>query len=74
MTEWQDIETAPKDGTAVLVYGAKLGSQFVACFHERDGERLWVITSDEEKMHGFVEEAASHWMPLPTPPSGESPQ
>ncbi len=31
---WQPIETAPKDGTDILVYVEKSGEQFVAFFHK----------------------------------------
>lgn len=64
--EWQDIETAPKDGIAFLGY-------------QRVADSLWVITpmyftDGVIKMVEFNEAnfeneyQPTHWMPLPTPP------
>ena len=59
---WQPIETAPKDGTWVLLYH----------FHARISDWYW----DGDKWNSDVLEwsddqaelAPTHWMPLPTPP------
>ena len=71
MSEWQKIETAPKDGTLILVCDKK---------HE------WIITAswddaETETNHydkagwfsnaccdGFMTCNATHWQPLPEPP------
>ena len=73
---WQPIETAPKDGTFVLLYGIrshwqgprangprprKLGEPSVRQGHWSSG--LWQ-TGDLSRW-----EAPTHWMPLPEPPS-----
>jgi hypothetical protein len=64
---WQAIETAPKDGTAVLVY-QKIdsahwlitpayfagGHWLIVCFHDGNVE---------------YEIAPTHWQPLPAPPA-----
>lgn len=72
--EWQPIETAPRDGTPILMFvrtpppsvltGA--GIPFVI------GE-LWHSEDEEVEIVGpFGEVAiATHWMPLPSPPQGE---
>jgi hypothetical protein len=61
MIEWQPIETAPRDGTIFLVWapGAHgLSPMFSLCaWHEDAGFCI------DELRH------ASHWMPLPDPPS-----
>lgn len=60
---WQPIETAPRDGTKILVYiqSASLDWRIVArAFDEHDG---WY--SDPGKHHV----RPTHWMPLPDPPS-----
>lgn len=65
MSEWQPIETAPKDGTLVLTWGDAR-----ACF----AVSYW-CPSDEEWMTDFRGKGneqivyATHWMPLPAPPA-----
>ena len=66
--QWQPIETAPKDGTWIMIcrpttYASKLGCALVywddhfACWHDGD------YHSDHY--------APTHWMPLPEPPPKE---
>jgi len=66
---WQPIETAPKDGTVIIVYGKfpyKVNVQTV--FYQT---AAW--ESDEFKA-GWTNASSSwladvtHWMPLPEPP------
>lgn len=72
---WQPIETAPKDGTPILVYGQperhpNLQSWFerptriVAAWEPLD-EAFCIVGGDW--MGPFV--APTHWMPLPVPPA-----
>jgi hypothetical protein len=57
--EWQPIETAPKDGAAVLVAnGGKC--QAVAFYQNSD----WFTTVS----FTLLDPSPSHWMPLPEPP------
>ena len=56
--EWQDIETAPKDGRDILVWVNSPGSALVANWHEG----FWYCLD-----LGFGV-AVTHWMPLPNPP------
>jgi hypothetical protein len=57
---WRPIETAPKDGTVVLVFAAARDGlsafQCTAAYHEDAG---WCVDELRE---------ATHWMPLPPPP------
>ncbi|UOF77900.1 hypothetical protein [Caudoviricetes sp.] len=71
---WQPIETAPKDGTAILVCNAPLydenGFLPVAVrwrsYHPNaKGKEMF------RDMVGTKIEFATHWMPLPEPPKGE---
>jgi hypothetical protein len=69
---WQPIETAPRDGTWVLLTGGE-------CFGEDDGERTVVAQWDEygggtwhfawydDGYYGAYY-GPTHWMPLPAPP------
>jgi hypothetical protein len=76
MTEWQPIDTAPRDGTAILICACETGMLVfgqriaVAKFHaEHDfprGKVLDFVTADEgDRRHVRF---ATHWMPLPAPP------
>jgi len=76
MTDWQPIDTAPKDGTVILICACETGMLVfgqriaVAKFHaEHDfprGKVLDFVTADEgERRHVRF---ATHWMPLPAPP------
>jgi len=77
MTDWQLIETAPKDGTPILCYDPKMDDLkvYVVKWSEinifyTDPPRIissWIEASGEE-WHGW---APTHWMPLPLPPRGE---
>lgn len=77
MIEWMDIESAPRDGTVIVVYGKQDDVR------DRDGgillspytglmtaywdsvDEAWCSTAST--YYGpFVE--ATHWQPLPTPP------
>lgn len=66
--EWQPIETAPRDGTAVLLYcptfyfgpGVYLGwwegTHFECC-------------TEGQTLGPYSDNGATHWMPLPAPPT-----
>ena len=64
MTEWQPIETAPKDGTMVLSYeprATKHKYKFMEFHRTKDGGSWKNVAAS-----GAV--IPSHWMPLPEPP------
>lgn len=58
MTEWQPIETAPKDGTDVLVWCG--GTMFIACMEVG----RWFF----DRTDYSVKPLPTHWMPLPPAP------
>lgn len=64
MNEWMPIETAPKDGTRVLLYrGGFAESMAVAWFSCMEfNDDCWI------PMNGSVFPEPTHWMPLPEPP------
>lgn len=66
MSEWRDIESAPKDGSLVLlcdIYERFDGHRiFVARWCDGNRHKEWVC-------HGYRKQA-THWMPLPEPPGG----
>lgn len=70
---WQPIETAPKDGTRVLVanshgawmaeYSPVYGSGY------RRATPWFSVMLNHEHIHGFARSGPpTHWMPLPEPP------
>jgi len=64
--EWQPIETAPRDGTPVLIWLDDEGFCVKGIWRRPPGcdEFMWWIP--EMDAGGFHE--PSHWMPLPAPP------
>ena len=73
MSEWQPIETAPKDGTRVLVFG--FGDDFEVVRWTPDAGLIapglpfnrtgaWKTSQDGWLLPNEV----THWMPLPPPP------
>jgi hypothetical protein len=79
--EWQPIETAPRDGTRILVAdndGNRCIAKYVEDFHERqkfvrkakDGDVYRTVRED----YGYWDMETDalylphHWMPLPDPP------
>ena len=62
---WQPIETAPRDGTHVLLFSPDAREPFVRVGFFLDGD--WWDTWCERR--GFpIDADSSHWMPLPEPP------
>lgn len=64
-TEWQSIETAPKDGTWVLFYTPaceELGYLAFQAVGHIDRHGLFGSYQWEDDLE------PSHWMPLPDPP------
>jgi len=67
MSEWQLIETAPRDGTTILIGWFYLPGQYsihTAMWHQT--EKAWcgvhtLFTRDPGNQ-------PTHWMPLPSPP------
>lgn len=78
MSEWQPIETAPKNGTYVLLYGepwddGRPSAQVARWKAERREE--WEYVNADTQKRRVVEDGwwecelyATHWMPLPAPP------
>lgn len=68
---WQPIETAPKDGTHFLGYGAPAYSSpgIAETYADEDylGELYWVLFIRNDAETDCWE--PTHWMPLPEPPS-----
>lgn len=61
MSEWQPIETAPKDGRRFLAYVPIEGHRLVIAMYSRQG----LILNESLQPMPFP---AFYWMPLPAPP------
>jgi len=59
LAQWQPIETAPKDGTHVLLYREDWADDIAAGWYSHD----WM------QSNGTWFLGATHWMPLPDPPA-----
>jgi hypothetical protein len=77
MMEWQPIETAPKDGTRILLYRPSyfdwarvIGGNWCDEKIAKKPRPYW--THDRECLIGVLEarqHQPTHWMPLPPPPA-----
>lgn len=69
MSEWQLIETAPKDGTEVDVWG-EYGRNTNVIY--RDGKwKEWLNVFGTEGYYELDYEP-THWQPLPEPPQQQT--
>lgn len=76
MSEWQPIETAPRDGTKILAHcqpthietGKPMSFSYISVIWWR-GENFW--KSQWKWRHALNDSTAEpiHWMPLPDPPA-----
>lgn len=72
------IESAPKDGTKVLLWcggrwsGVEIGSFRTDLFDE-DGEALWLLNDYNDFSVGYASTPLepTHWQPLPEPPADD---
>lgn len=69
MTTWQDIGTCPRDGTRFLAVAVRDGKPVMRVTY-------WRLPEDDQGYTGLGEFnerfwPATHWMPLPSPPSKE---
>ena len=63
MSEWQPIETAPKDGTEIILWESRKGHRWLAFWHVD----CWV-TSGSAEAGNYNFPVFTHWQPLPSPP------
>ena len=72
---WRPIETAPKDGTNVLIYGNWTADLKSPTIEEKEifiahwSYDEWYIEGTE--LYAPTVSHATHWMPLPDPPIEE---
>lgn len=81
MSDWQPIATAPRDGTMILLYDAKMGEgPWAGAYNVSDKKYPWMFFDDIETINtdegdlvrpnGWPDDhrGPTHWMPLPEPP------
>lgn len=68
MSAWQTIETAPRDGTAVLVTDGQTQRVAWTQHPEKDGNFLVWCYYVTRSGASAVMNQPTHWMPLPAPP------
>ena len=76
MSDWQPIETAPRDGTWILLAGGSIKYSWegdtaphavVAQFTHELAVSRWQFAWYDGGYYGEYEDP-THWMPLPEPP------
>lgn len=77
MSDWQPIETAPRDGSNILVYLPTWGRIYIGSWNEVITMTFGKVTNESLFWHyqggpmhlSFSERPQpSHWLPLPSPP------
>lgn len=71
MSEWQPIESAPKDGRPIIAFipaEEYAGNCLCVFFDIREGAKgRWKVTAGSMNWH-IPQQHITHWMPLPEPP------
>jgi hypothetical protein len=62
VSEWQPIETAPKENRDVLVCEDGIGKPVRVAFWDKARGGVWSMWPGRERIY------PTHWMPLPAPP------
>lgn len=81
MTDWQPIETAPKDGTTIIAARFRRGQFVQAAWWQKEFE-AWVtsvrqmvmaagytIDGQSHQLHSPNIVEPTHWIPFPDPPA-----
>jgi hypothetical protein len=72
MSEWQPIDTAPKDGTLVLLWEDHEDEPFIGCWRIYANGGKWVASTTHYDTDGdacvidrIYSDGVSHWAPIP---------
>ena len=75
MSEWQDISTAPKDGSHFLVWDATTKRVCIGTWEDATDEEMslgadrYFEIFDFETQWAVWDHDVTHWMPLPAKPT-----
>jgi hypothetical protein len=75
MNKWKPIETAPKDGTSVLVFPGIWNNKNISIAkfdndkYARKPKPYWSRDDDMNRVTNSRNNPPTHWMPLPDPPT-----
>ena len=70
---WQPIETAPRDGTGILLYCPNFyfgAGVYIGWW----GGSFFEVCTEGQTNHPYSDDGATPWMPLPAPPAPETPE
>jgi hypothetical protein len=70
-SQWQPIETAPKDGTEILLGHSE--AVFSGWWSKNTDEGEGWTSGQTNIYEDYVAYPATHWMPLPAPPLPDHP-
>jgi hypothetical protein len=68
MSEWQTIDTAPRDNTLILLYvpGSAILEIVFGRRSDENGDEDWLMDIGNNAWP--IDIPVTHWMPLPEPP------
>lgn len=69
MNGWRPIETAPKDGTYLILVDCDLVTIGKWMNSDALRDESWVGFDSIQSLHKTCVIAPTHWMPLPEPPT-----
>ena len=68
MDGWQDISTAPKDGTPIIALRVGQDARMASIIYWDGPSAEWAGRNGEDERR-IVKAQPTHWMPLPEPPA-----
>ena len=68
MSDWQPIETAPKDGERILLAWGIDAIEIGWWKHNGRTQRSYFAIDHEMDDYELADDQPTHWMPLPLPP------
>lgn len=77
--QWQPIETAPKDGTQIIILACGMLVEVACWAPSAHRDYPWAVALGTEyydriadvvvtEVNGYAEDAVTHWMPMPEAP------